>query len=252
MWMPSFKIDHRFRFVLSAAYDAQGQLVRRESRLPSHPSRIRSTWEPRRRRTSPSGFGSKPNANWLANNSRLRHPMIQVRQHLSLRRTHEFCWHKTGPKILWMTLAFPYPSKSLLKGMASLRSLQTIQTDPQERWLSVRELPKPRAEIYRSTGPILRALFPLPPSSTKPALIAQYDPIITHMKAYHGNDEDFTEQLESYHYFRDEARLGGWQSYLQRSEDFIRFCCHLHVTETLAAKVDNLIAVDSSLAHRPI
>ncbi len=92
-----------------------------------------------------------------------------------------------------------------------------------------------------------QGFIPAPPSSTKPALIAQYDPIITHMKSYHGNDEDFTEQLESYHYFRDEARLGGWQSYLQRSEDFIRFCCHLHVTETLAARGGQL---DSRLILR--
>ena len=32
------------------------------------------------------------------------------------------------------------------------------------------------------------------------------------------------------------ARFGGWQSYLQRSDDFARFCCHLHITEMLAAR----------------
>ena len=37
-------------------------------------------------------------------------------------------------------------------------------------------------------------------------------------------------------FFRDDARIGGWQSYLQRSDDFIRFCCHLHITEMLTAR----------------
>ena len=39
----------------------------------------------------------------------------------------------------------------------------------------------------------------------------------------------------SYYFFRDDARFGGWQSYLQRSDDFIRFCCHMHIREMLTA-----------------
>jgi hypothetical protein len=78
--------------------------------------------------------------------------------------------------------------------------------------------------------------IPHPPRANRPPMIAQYEPIISYMKAYNGSDEDFTESLEEYFYFRDDARFGGWQAYLQRSEDFIRFCCHRHVVETLAAR----------------
>ena len=78
--------------------------------------------------------------------------------------------------------------------------------------------------------------IPPPPSAQPPPCIPQNQPIITHVRLYHGNDSDFTTALANYYYFRDEARFGGWQSYLQRSEDFIRFCCHLHLTETLAAR----------------
>ena len=46
---------------------------------------------------------------------------------------------------------------------------------------------------------------------------------------------EFTEALQSYHYFVDDARFGGWQNYLQRSDDFIRFCCHMHIWEMLSA-----------------
>jgi hypothetical protein len=79
-------------------------------------------------------------------------------------------------------------------------------------------------------------LIPPPPSPTRPPLYAQNEPIIRHTRLYHGSDTEFTQRLASYVYFRDEARFGGWQGYLQRSDDFIRFCCYLHITETLAAR----------------
>ncbi len=78
--------------------------------------------------------------------------------------------------------------------------------------------------------------IPEPPSNTRPTCQPQSEPIITHVRIYHGNDAKFTAALEQYHYLQDEARFGGWQGYLQRSEDFLRFCCHLHLTETLAAR----------------
>jgi hypothetical protein len=81
-----------------------------------------------------------------------------------------------------------------------------------------------------------RGFVPPPPSLTRPLGAPQSEPVLTHTRLYHGNDSDFTAKLEKYYYFRDEARFGGWQSYLQRSDDFMRFCCHLHVTEMLAAR----------------
>ena len=81
-----------------------------------------------------------------------------------------------------------------------------------------------------------RGFVPSPPSPTKPPLRPQFEPVISHTKVYHGNDGDLTRRLENYFYFRDDARFGGWQAYLQRPEDFVRFCCHLHITETLVAR----------------
>ena len=57
---------------------------------------------------------------------------------------------------------------------------------------------------------------------------------MTHTRIYSGNDSEFTEALASYYHFRDDARFGGWQNYLQRSDDFIRFCCHMHISEMLS------------------
>jgi hypothetical protein len=57
-----------------------------------------------------------------------------------------------------------------------------------------------------------------------------------HTRTYNGNDDRFIEALRTYYSFQKDARLGGWQGYLQRSEDFMRFCCHLNVWEMLSAR----------------
>ena len=81
-----------------------------------------------------------------------------------------------------------------------------------------------------------RGFVPSPPSPERPPLRPQHEPIITHTRIYHGEDAEFTQRLSTYYYFRDDARFGGWQAYLQRPGDFMRFCCHMHLTETLAAR----------------
>jgi len=99
----------------------------------------------------------------------------------------------------------------------------------------------PRAMTFSSDGlpadwPDPRGFVPPPPTSERPIPRPQTEPVITHTRLYHGNDAEFTKRLANYFYFRDDARFGAWQAYLQRSDDFIRFCCHLHITETLASR----------------
>jgi len=82
------------------------------------------------------------------------------------------------------------------------------------------------------------------PSCTQPGLLAAgrppcqpyHGPVMSHTQIYLGNDPHVTEALQSYVYFRDDVRFGGWEAYLQRSDDFIRFCCHLHISEMLSAR----------------
>ena len=81
-----------------------------------------------------------------------------------------------------------------------------------------------------------RGFVPPPPSAQRPPYRPQSKPIISLTRIYNGNDEQVTERLEQYYYFRDDARYGGWQGYLSRSDDFIRFCCYLNITEILAAR----------------
>ncbi|MDY0167133.1 MAG: hypothetical protein RBS80_11355 [Thermoguttaceae bacterium] len=71
-----------------------------------------------------------------------------------------------------------------------------------------------------------------PPSCPSPSS----DPVLQHTAVYVGNDPNVTEALASYFYFRNDRRFGGWQGYLQRSDDYIRFCCHMHISEMLSAR----------------
>jgi hypothetical protein len=70
----------------------------------------------------------------------------------------------------------------------------------------------------------------------RPPCVPWHGPVLSHTRIYRGNDADLTEALEGYVSFRDDMRFGGWKSYLARSEDFVRFCCHMHICEMLSAR----------------
>jgi hypothetical protein len=77
---------------------------------------------------------------------------------------------------------------------------------------------------------------PAAASVARPPCIPWHGPVLSHTRIYRGNDADVTEALEGYVSFRDDHRFGGWKSYLARSDDFVRFCCHMHISEMLSAR----------------
>ena len=79
-------------------------------------------------------------------------------------------------------------------------------------------------------------LVPDAPSPTPPALLLQTKPVLSHTNIYRGDDEYVTDRLADYVGNEVDSRAGGWQSYLNRSNDFIRFCCHLHIAEMLESR----------------
>ncbi|MCA9248339.1 MAG: hypothetical protein KDA42_14530 [Planctomycetales bacterium] len=95
---------------------------------------------------------------------------------------------------------------------------------------------EPTSADLPADWPDERGFFPQPPHASRPASRPSREPVLTHTRVYHGNDADFAEALSTYAYFRDDARYGGWRAYLKRSDDFIRFCCHLHIAEMLSAR----------------
>jgi hypothetical protein len=81
-----------------------------------------------------------------------------------------------------------------------------------------------------------RGFIPPGPSPVRPPCLPNSGPVMAHTRIYQGNDSEFCEALASYYHWRDDARFGGWQNYLQRTDDFIRFCCHMHISEMLSAR----------------
>jgi hypothetical protein len=77
---------------------------------------------------------------------------------------------------------------------------------------------------------------PSSPTINRPPCIPYHGPVLTHTRLYRGNDADVSEALRGYVAFRDDHRFGGWKSYLSRSDDFVRFCCHMHICEMLSAR----------------
>ena len=79
-------------------------------------------------------------------------------------------------------------------------------------------------------------LIPDPPAPVPPLARVSHEPVLSHTRIYRGNDPYVTGRLADYVETGDDARPSGWQGYLHRSEDYIRFCCHLHIAEMLEAR----------------
>ncbi|MGH6644024.1 MAG: hypothetical protein ACRED3_15145, partial [Bradyrhizobium sp.] len=94
----------------------------------------------------------------------------------------------------------------------------------------------PESNPLPTDWPDPRGFVPVPPCPERPEPNPQREPVMSQIRMYDGHDSKFTECLANYYEFRDDARFGGWQSYLQRKQDFIRFCCYMHITEMLAAR----------------
>ncbi|MGY8767393.1 MAG: hypothetical protein ACKVH8_03020 [Pirellulales bacterium] len=81
-----------------------------------------------------------------------------------------------------------------------------------------------------------RGFVPPPPSKNRPIMQQHDRPIISQIRSYNENNSDFTEAAQQYVYHLDDSRIGGWQGFLDRSDDFIRFCCYQHITEMLSMR----------------
>ena len=62
-------------------------------------------------------------------------------------------------------------------------------------------------------------------------------PIISWINVYNGNDVQFTQALQDYDFlFRDDKRINGKQTVLKNRNEFIAFCCRLHIWEIFSAR----------------
>lgn len=59
-------------------------------------------------------------------------------------------------------------------------------------------------------------------------------PIMSYTRFFDGADRRLIHMLRCYYVLRGDMRSGGWQAYLHRSDDFLRFTSHVLVIEMLA------------------
>ena len=59
-------------------------------------------------------------------------------------------------------------------------------------------------------------------------------PIMSYTRIFDGADSEVINRLRDYIELRGDRRGGGWEAYLHRSEDFIRFTSHIMIVEMLS------------------
>lgn len=81
-----------------------------------------------------------------------------------------------------------------------------------------------------------QGFIPPAPMAKRPPRRIYRGPLIEQVRQYDAADTDLLTKLQTYYHWQQDTRTGGWRGYLQRSEDFTRFCCYLHLSEMLAAR----------------
>jgi hypothetical protein len=83
-----------------------------------------------------------------------------------------------------------------------------------------------------------RGFIPEGPKPERPVgKVKNNGPIISWSNVYNGNDSEFMQALQDYDFlFRDDKRISGKQTILANSDEFIAFCCRLHIWEIFSAR----------------
>ena len=58
-------------------------------------------------------------------------------------------------------------------------------------------------------------------------------PVMSYTRFFDGADRQLIQSLKGYYYLKGDTRSGGWEAYLHRSDDFLRFASNLLVVEML-------------------
>ncbi len=93
--------------------------------------------------------------------------------------------------------------------------------------------------LYQDTAQrmSMRAQSPEPvrvsPQSAIPSKFDPHKPLMSYTRIFDGVDADLLATMRDYVELSGNQRGGGWEAYLHRSEDFIRFTAHLMIVEML-------------------
>ncbi|MDA7978550.1 MAG: hypothetical protein MPJ50_07245 [Pirellulales bacterium] len=73
------------------------------------------------------------------------------------------------------------------------------------------------------------------PDATAPQATST-TPVLRHTSSFNGNDPAVIAALKRDSRVHQDERMDGWQGYVQRSGDFIRFCSRMHIQDMLSAR----------------
>jgi hypothetical protein len=122
---------------------------------------------------------------------------------------------------------------------APRRATQAAAATPSADSLEAAQPSLPQLDAAPQAPPLLDEPRPEPPQMLPSEPVAPLlpapgaPPMFTYTRLFDGADERFTRALDDYIRVRDDARFGGVQGYLQRTDDFIRFACHQAIYELL-------------------
>jgi hypothetical protein len=71
------------------------------------------------------------------------------------------------------------------------------------------------------------------PLGPPPTVFDPREPLMSYTRLFDGSDAALVARLRHYVALSGDLRSGGWEAYMHRSEDFIRFSTHLMIVEML-------------------
>jgi hypothetical protein len=96
---------------------------------------------------------------------------------------------------------------------------------------------EPEEELSSSIKSKLKRFLPTsnpgPVAMTVPDYSNPREPLMSYTRMFDGTDSDLQASLRDYVELNVDRRSGGWEAYLQRSDDFIRFTAHRMIVEML-------------------
>lgn len=138
-----------------------------------------------------------------------------------------------GYGLPWGTSEEEFLPDSLVRDAEFELAQQQLATQTPSADAPADELPTPGLP---ADWPDPQGLIPPEPLSQRPPVREYRGPIMELVRQYDAADDGLLAKLQVYDSWQPEMRPGGWKGRLHRSEDFTRFCCHLHIAEMLAAR----------------
>ncbi|MFH5802937.1 hypothetical protein [Alienimonas sp. DA493] len=91
------------------------------------------------------------------------------------------------------------------------------------------------ADLFRAQSPAPLAVTAPDPAAAAVAGDGLPEPLpyMSYVRLYDGADEDVAAALRDRRALSGDLRSGGWEAQINRSEDFIRFCCRRSIREML-------------------